>query len=79
MSIFVLSTIISYQDSEKGSITTRQLVSHTSGIRHYTKKGEKDDDDEPSKYEVRNLVSCLVMAFWIILVAVVTADFVSFT
>lgn len=36
------------KDSEKGRITTRQLVSHTSGIRHYTKKGEKDDDDGPT-------------------------------
>lgn len=37
------------------TITTRQLASHTAGIRHYTKKGESKDDDSEfyikKKYE----------------------------
>lgn len=28
------------------TITTRHLLSHLSGIRHYKRKGEKDKDDE---------------------------------
>ncbi len=34
------------QGGEKENITLRQLSSHMSGVRHYTKKGEKANDKE---------------------------------
>jgi len=33
-------------DGELVNITVRQLCSHLAGIRHYSKKGEKDEDNE---------------------------------
>ena len=32
-------------DGQEVEITVRQLCCHMSGVRHYTKKGEKDEDE----------------------------------